>query len=233
MAAAPGCGTSLHSSPVMLQAEDSAGAAAASIELHPLQVVHHTAALWLQAEDFAGAAALAFELRQPGRLLSVVNKAQEKGPAACQQILAQLVAGFDVDSLRMSLEYAREWNTNARHCHAAQALLQATLLQHPPEVRLGRASCSETGQPRSGAQLPSPASTHWWWAAGRSRDHVSSLVLRMLHVQLCSNAAVVLAPACQAPLGLRWALGACSCCHAGADVTEGAWHVGGLAQPGS
>ena len=109
-------------------------------ELRSPQVVTHTAALRLQAEDFAGAAALAFELRQPGRLLSVVNKAQEKGPAACQKILAQLVADFDVDSLKMSLEYAREWNTNSRHCHAAQALLQATLLQHPPEVHLGMAA---------------------------------------------------------------------------------------------
>ena len=119
-----------------LHAEDAAGAAAPSDELHSWQVVSHTGAVWLQAEDFAGAAALAFELRQPGRLLSVVNKAQEKGPAACQRILAQLVADFDGDSLRMSLEYAREWNVNARHCHAAQALLQATLLQHPPEVAL-------------------------------------------------------------------------------------------------
>lgn len=142
-----------------LLAEDFASAAALSIGLRSLQGVNPTAALWLQAEDFAGAAALAFELRQPGRLLSVVNKAQEKGPAACQQILAQLVADFDVNSLRMSLEYAREWNTNARHCHAAQALLQATLLQHPPEVHTGRAAfvgCVSSGVGHNCQALPAP-----------------------------------------------------------------------------
>ena len=148
-----------------LHAEDCARAAAPSTGLRSLPVMNHTADLWLQAEDFAGAAALAFELRQPGRLLSVVNKAQEKGPAACQKILAQLVAGFDVDSLRMSLEYAREWNTNARHCHAAQALLQATLLQHPPEVCLGRFLVVERVSPGVGRNCQALPAPHWWWAA--------------------------------------------------------------------
>ena len=45
-----------------------------------------------------------------------------------------LVSPLGPEDLRIVLEYTREWNTNARHCHAAQALLQAVLLIHPRKV---------------------------------------------------------------------------------------------------
>ncbi len=37
--------------------------------------------------------------------------------------------------VKVALEYCREWNTNSRHCHAAQAMLQA-LLRHKKPAQL-------------------------------------------------------------------------------------------------
>jgi hypothetical protein len=39
------------------------------------------------------------------------------------------------DDVKVALQYCREWNTNSRHCHAAQAMLRA-LLRHkkPPKL---------------------------------------------------------------------------------------------------
>lgn len=101
----------------------------------PLAIVLSHVQVDLQAEDYAAAAALAFELKQPRRLLAVVNRAAEQGTDKSGAILNSLAAGFDDEQLKSSLEYAREWNTNSRHCHAAQALLQAILAQHSPQVR--------------------------------------------------------------------------------------------------
>ena len=88
-----------------------------------------------QDEDYRAAAALAFELGQAGRLLGVVEAALGKGPDEAQAILGPLVAGLGPEQLRQCLQFAREWNTNSRRCHAAQATLQAVMLQHPPEAR--------------------------------------------------------------------------------------------------
>ena len=65
----------------------------------------------------------------------MVEAALAKGPDEAQAILGPLVAGFGPEQLRQCLAFAREWNTNSRRCHAAQATLQAVLLQHPPEAR--------------------------------------------------------------------------------------------------
>ncbi|KAK9810337.1 hypothetical protein WJX72_008955 [[Myrmecia] bisecta] len=91
----------------------------------------------LQAEDYGAAARLAFQLKQPGRLLAVVTSTTDQGGVEAERILANLVAAFTPEELKLSLEYVREWNTNARHCHAAQVLLRALLLKHPPQTLLG------------------------------------------------------------------------------------------------
>lgn len=89
-----------------------------------------------QAKDFAAAAALAFELRQARRLLAVVDAALERGPAAAAEILGGLVGSLEAPQVKQCLEFCREWNTHSRHCHAAQATLQAILRHHPPQARL-------------------------------------------------------------------------------------------------
>lgn len=87
-----------------------------------------------QADNFAEAARLAFQLNQPGRLLSVITTAVDRGPGQCSSILQQLVGGWTPEQLALALKLIAQWNTNARHCHAAHALLHAILLRHPIEV---------------------------------------------------------------------------------------------------
>lgn len=99
-----------------------------------LKLMHEPTSL-RQAEDFAAAAALAFELRQARRLLAVVDTALERGQAGAAEILGGLVAPLGPEQLRLCLEFCREWNTHSRHCHAAQATLQAVLRHHPPQAR--------------------------------------------------------------------------------------------------
>lgn len=89
----------------------------------------------LQDKDYTAAAQLAFELKQPGRLLAVVNKACEVGPAKAHHILTHLVGQRSEEEVKLCLEYIRDWNTNSRHCAVAQAMLQAILVKHPPQVR--------------------------------------------------------------------------------------------------
>lgn len=83
------------------------------------------------------------------------------------------------DDVRQCLEFVREWNTNAKTCYAAQAMLQALLRHHPPEVRRekgGEGLFASQRQPRAAfsAQL---------------RD--SLLCLRALHSLPCLPACAV------------------------------------------
>ena len=89
----------------------------------------------MQDKDYTAAAQLAFELKQPGRLLAVVNKACEAGPAKAHHILTKLVGELSEEELKLCLEYIRDWNTNSRHCSVAQAMLQAILVKHRPQVK--------------------------------------------------------------------------------------------------
>ncbi len=88
----------------------------------------------VQDNDYQAAAAMAFELGHAGQLRSVVEAACAQGQEAAEDILNALVGGFEKDQIKQCLEFIREWNTNSRHCHAAQATLQAILSQHAPEV---------------------------------------------------------------------------------------------------
>lgn len=99
---------------------------------------------YLQDKDYTAAAQLAFELKQPGRLLAVVNKACEVGPAKAHHILTKLVGGLSEDELKLCLEYIREWNTNSRHCAVAQAMLQAMLVKHQPQVHCDLELCLQS-----------------------------------------------------------------------------------------
>lgn len=64
----------------------------------------------------------------------MVNKACEAGPAKAQHILTKLVGELTEEELKLCLEYIRDWNTNSRHCSVAQAMLQAILVKHQPQV---------------------------------------------------------------------------------------------------
>ncbi|GLI67244.1 hypothetical protein VaNZ11_011426, partial [Volvox africanus] len=132
---------------------DAAAAAAAEDELAEREQDLQNA---LADADFVKAARLAFSLKHPGRLLSIitraatatVNLAAEADTAIADpgvvstaaaaagplgQLLSGLVAAMSDEDLRTSLEYVRDWNTNSKHCHAAQALLGSVLRTHRPE----------------------------------------------------------------------------------------------------
>jgi hypothetical protein len=67
---------------------------------------------------------------------------------AVQRILARLAGGMASEDVRQCLEFVREWNTNAKTSFAAQAMLQAILQHHSPEVGpagLLRGFCSVPG----------------------------------------------------------------------------------------
>ncbi|PRW60889.1 transducin beta 3 isoform A [Chlorella sorokiniana] len=90
----------------------------------------------LRDEDWSRAARLAFEMRHPGRLLAVVRQALERGTQEGPRILGRLAGSMSGDDLKQCLEYIREWNANAKNCHAAQCMLQAVLRQRRPQELL-------------------------------------------------------------------------------------------------
>ncbi len=57
-----------------------------------------------------------------------------QGAESSQAILGGLVKDLSPEKLKQCLEFARDWNTNSRRCHAAQAMLQAIISEHTPEV---------------------------------------------------------------------------------------------------
>ncbi|PNH00605.1 Transducin beta-like protein 3, partial [Tetrabaena socialis] len=120
----------------------------------------------LQDSDFPEAARLAFGLKHPGRLLKIITRAATAtanastaaastaiptaaataaaaagGPLG--RLLSGLVGAMSDSDIRTALEYCRDWNTHAKHCHAAQALLGAVLRAHSPEKLLGISGLSE------------------------------------------------------------------------------------------
>lgn len=99
--------------------------AAAALKEQELQLA-------LASDQLDRAAALAFQMRHPGRLLAVVTRALARPPAQARALLARLAAGMRGEDLRAALEYAREWNTNARSALAAQSLLAELLRARRP-----------------------------------------------------------------------------------------------------
>lgn len=91
-------------------------------------------------KNYLRASRLAFKLQKPGRLLSIVSAVlckPDAGEAPSQRstdTLARLVASFRGDEVAQALSYLRDWNTTARHCHCAQALLHALLARQSPQV---------------------------------------------------------------------------------------------------
>ena len=88
----------------------------------------------IYSQDWSQAVSLAIDMGRPGQLLGVVNKALQV--ASDQRILEDVSRSLDVDKIRKTLEYCREWNTNSKNCAAAQAMLHAILRTHSQEELL-------------------------------------------------------------------------------------------------
>lgn len=94
----------------------------------------------LNRSEFGTAVQLALSLRQPRRLLTVFQRliAKQQTPqnatAAKPVSLKATVAALSLTDLAQCLEYVREWNTNAKFCHTAHAVLHAIMSSFAPEA---------------------------------------------------------------------------------------------------
>eukprot|EP00793_Prasinoderma_coloniale_P002189 PRCOL_00002697-RA len=85
------------------------------------------------ANDFATAVELALKLERPGKLRELLQDLLSKPGGKGEAQLETVVRGIsDPKRLATLLSYCRDWNTNARFCHVAQATLRALLASRPP-----------------------------------------------------------------------------------------------------
>jgi hypothetical protein len=75
-----------------------------------------------------------------------------QGPAAAGPTAEALVRHMRGEDLKTALEYCREWNTNARNCHVAQAMLRALLSTRPPKDLLAVPGAQPTCMRRHASQ---------------------------------------------------------------------------------
>ncbi len=87
---------------------------------------------------------LALELGRPFRLFKVLQEVLEAGTNSANPIAAldPYVREWNDADVGLVLGYAREWNTNAKHAPAAQAVVQS-LLRLLPHARLKRCCAAQ------------------------------------------------------------------------------------------
>ena len=107
----------------------------------------------LMKEEFDTAMKLALEMKRPGQLLKVISSLIDRegfcSSGSSSSLLVgttssslknslktsamdALVSTLPPESLKLCLEYCREWNTNSRTCTASQALLNSIFRTCPP-----------------------------------------------------------------------------------------------------
>ncbi|XP_071953471.1 transducin beta-like protein 3 [Antedon mediterranea] len=78
-------------------------------------------------KNFKKAIGLALTLEQPFRLLNILKgMLNESDGKAC---LANIIAKLRLDQIDALLKFAVQWNTNSKHCHVAQAVVNTVLSQ--------------------------------------------------------------------------------------------------------
>jgi len=88
---------------------------------------------FLHEKNYHQAILLAFELEQPFRIRSIFADLLS-GPDA--GVVDDIVKEFSEDTLKKSLHYIRDWNTNARHSVVAQEVLSRIVRVYPPKQLL-------------------------------------------------------------------------------------------------
>ncbi|XP_034566858.1 transducin beta-like protein 3 [Notolabrus celidotus] len=89
----------------------------------------------LHEKKYLKALGLAISLDQPHTVLTVI-KAIRQGGEESKELLEKTVLKLRVDQKESLLRYCVVWNTNARNCQDAQAILQVLLTHLPPEELL-------------------------------------------------------------------------------------------------
>nr|XP_034311300.1 transducin beta-like protein 3 [Crassostrea gigas] len=85
----------------------------------------------LHKKKYLRAIGLAITLEQPFRVLNIIKEIlyNPDGKTELEKTLQKL----RVDQIDSVLRFAGEWNTNSRHCHEAQFVLNTVLKTYPPE----------------------------------------------------------------------------------------------------
>ena len=78
---------------------------------------------------------MALDLRHPGLLLATIVASMQNRPGHGSSEAAEAITkGLPSESIKQLLKYLRQWNTNPRHCNAAQHVLQSLLRSCPAQV---------------------------------------------------------------------------------------------------
>lgn len=88
----------------------------------------------LQEKKYLKALGLAISLDQPHTVLTVIKAIRQLENS--HELLEKTVLKLRVDQKESLLRYCAVWNTNARNCQDAQAVLQVLLTHLPPEELL-------------------------------------------------------------------------------------------------
>uniref|UniRef100_A0A3Q3BNA9 Transducin beta like 3 n=1 Tax=Kryptolebias marmoratus TaxID=37003 RepID=A0A3Q3BNA9_KRYMA len=88
----------------------------------------------LHEKKYLKALGLAISLCQPHTVLTVIKAIRQREES--HELLEKTVLKLRVDQKESLLRYCVVWNTNARNCHDAQAVLQVLLTHLPPEELL-------------------------------------------------------------------------------------------------
>lgn len=104
-------------------------------------VLSPSSGVWLQDRQYSKAARMALDLQHPGQLMATIvasmeHRSSQEGSSEAALAITQ---GLPTDSIKTLLKYLRQWNTNPRHCHAAQHVLQSLLRSCSAQV------CSHLG----------------------------------------------------------------------------------------
>ncbi|KZS02971.1 Transducin beta protein 3 [Daphnia magna] len=75
---------------------------------------------------------LAIHLDQPFRTLNILKELMDQGESALTD-LEKMVVKLSTNQKDSLLRYSTTWNTNSRHCHQAQMVLNILLANHTPE----------------------------------------------------------------------------------------------------
>jgi U3 small nucleolar RNA-associated protein 13 len=95
--------------------------------------------LFLVQKDYKSALILAMQLDQPYKMLNILGSVYNDHKEDIGQIEAYLSNLGQSDVFRLTqlqklLLYLRDWNTNSKHAHVTQALVQVILKSYPQSV---------------------------------------------------------------------------------------------------
>ncbi|RUS12640.1 small-subunit processome, partial [Endogone sp. FLAS-F59071] len=85
----------------------------------------------LRKKDYNTAIILTLSLNQPHRLLTlfieVMNAREDEESIMGSKAVDEIIKGMTNEQLEKLLTYIRDWNTNAKHSHVAQTVLNVVL----------------------------------------------------------------------------------------------------------